>query len=212
MNIQNSLSLLPLACSAVLASVLGLGAANLAQAQPSQTTQHIAQHAYPQPAQSNPAFLSTRRSGAGIAEANLSGTADAQVCRVNDNAVLKKPPLALSQTAQKASSLASSTASSTASSPAAVNRLRVGTVVQFDARTRTVGEAMNSLLTPVRYRITTRTVDAAVSGAVMRRPLPVAAREAGLMTIEQALLLLVGQEHRIVVDHRARLVAIERIV
>jgi hypothetical protein len=207
MNIPNSLSLLPLACSAVLAGGLALGAVGTAQAQPPYTVQQ----AYPQAAQSNPAFLSTRRSGAGISEANLSGTADAQVCRVNDNAVLKKPLLALSASPSKGSTPASSAASPTAASPAAVNRLRVGTVVQFDARTRTVGEAMNSLLAPVRYRITTRTVDAAVSGAVMRRPVPVAAREGGLMTIEQALLLLVGQEHRIVVDHRARLVAIERL-
>ncbi len=93
----------------------------------------------------------------------------------------------------------------------APNRLRVGTLMQFDARTRTVGEAMNHLLTPVRYRVTTRTVDSTVSAAVMRRPLPPQARDSGLMTIEQGLLMLVGQEHRIVVDHRARLVAIERV-
>jgi hypothetical protein len=93
----------------------------------------------------------------------------------------------------------------------ALNRLRVGTVMQFDTRTRNVGDAMNHLLTPVRYRVTTRTVDPAVSASVLRRPLPPQARDAGLMTIEQGLLMLIGQEHRIVVDHRARLVAIERV-
>jgi hypothetical protein len=93
----------------------------------------------------------------------------------------------------------------------AVNRLRLGTLVQFDARVRTVGEAMVSLLAPARYRITNRTVDPAASAAVMRRPLPVAARDAGLMSIEKGLLLLIGDDHRLVVDHRNRHVAVERI-
>jgi hypothetical protein len=93
----------------------------------------------------------------------------------------------------------------------AVNRLRVGTLVQFDARVRTVGDAMVSLLAPARYRITNRTVDPAASAALMRRPLPVAARDAGLMSIEKGLLLLIGEDHRLVVDHRNRHVAVERL-
>lgn len=95
--------------------------------------------------------------------------------------------------------------------PPLANRLRVGTVMQFDARTRTVGDAIGSLLGPVRYRLTDRTVDAATSAALLRRPLPPAARDAGYMTIEQGLLLLIGEEHRLVVDHRNRLLALERM-
>ena len=90
------------------------------------------------------------------------------------------------------------------------NRLKVGTVVEFDKRTRNVGDAMNFLLAPVRYRVTNRTVDAAAAGSVMRRPVPVAAMDAGVMSIESALLLLIGEENRLVVDHRNRLVAVER--
>ncbi len=157
---------------------------------------HITQYAHPQPSnvQATPTWLSSRRASLAPAVSSDSGSCPA------DNAA--SPKAVVHKTAFGAGS--------PAASPAAINRLRVGTVVQFDARTRTVGDAMNSLLLPVRYRLTTRTVDPAVSNTVMRRPLPVAAREAGLMTIEQALLMLIGEEHRIVVDHRARLVAIER--
>ena len=116
---------------------------------------------------------------------------------------------AAAQNAPALSCMGAPTAAADAA-PANVNRLRVGTVMQFDARTRSVGDAMNSLLGPVRYRVTTRTVDPALSAALMRRPLPVAARDAGYMTIEQGLLMLIGEENRLVVDHRSRLVAIER--
>jgi hypothetical protein len=138
---------------------------------------------------SQPEFLSTRR--ASLAPQTSTGTsAGAAICKPTD---------------------ASAASRSTTKDAQALNRLRVGTVMQFDTRTRNVGDAMNHLLTPVRYRVTTRTVDPAVSASVLRRPLPPQARDAGLMTIEQGLLMLIGQEHRIVVDHRARLVAVERV-
>jgi hypothetical protein len=94
---------------------------------------------------------------------------------------------------------------------AVYNRLKVGTLVEFDKRTRSVGEAVNGLLSPVRYQLTNRTVDSAVAGNVLRRPVPPAAMDAGVMSIEAALLLLIGEENRLVVDHRNRLVAIERM-
>ena len=94
--------------------------------------------------------------------------------------------------------------------PGSFNRLKVGTVVEFDKRTRSVGEAMSLLLAPMRYRVTNRTVDAAAAASIMRRPLPVSAMDAGVMSIESALLLLIGDENRLVVDHRNRLVAVER--
>jgi hypothetical protein len=105
---------------------------------------------------------------------------------------------------------ANATSEDAAPPSASFNRLHLGTVMQFDARTRTVGDAMASLLGPVRYRVTSNTVNAAASAALMRQPLPVAARDAGYMTIEQGLLLLIGQDNRLVVDHRSRLVAVER--
>jgi hypothetical protein len=94
--------------------------------------------------------------------------------------------------------------------PAFYNRLRVGTLVEFDKTTATVGEAMTSLLAPVNFRLTQRTVDAALSASVWNRPVPPAAREAGVMTIEAAMLLLIGEDNRLVVDHVNRLVAVER--
>jgi hypothetical protein len=98
-----------------------------------------------------------------------------------------------------------------AGSPPAVNRLRIGTLVEFDIRAGNVGEAMAFLLAPVHYRITHRSVDPRVSTAVLRRPIPAIASSAGVMSIEAALLLLIGEENRLVVDHVHRLIAVERI-
>lgn len=97
-----------------------------------------------------------------------------------------------------------------AAGPVPVNPLKVGTLVEFDTRSQTVGDAFTSLLEPVRYRVTDRTVDPLVSAEVLRRRVPPIAARAGVMSIEQALLLLIGEEHRLVVDHAHRLVAVER--
>jgi hypothetical protein len=91
------------------------------------------------------------------------------------------------------------------------NRLKVGTLVAFDLRRGNVGDAIDFVLEPVRYRVTHRTVDPRVSAEVLRRPIPPVAANAGVMSIEAALLLLIGEEHRLVVDHAHRLVAIERM-
>ena len=47
--------------------------------------------------------------------------------------------------------------------PVPVNPLKVGTLVEFDARAQTVGDAFSSMLEPVRYRVTDRTVDPMVT-------------------------------------------------
>lgn len=93
-----------------------------------------------------------------------------------------------------------------------VNPLKVGTLVAFDPRTNTVGDAIASVLVPVRYRVTDRTVDPLVSASVLRRPVSPIVANAGVMSIESAVLLLIGEDHRLVVDHAHRLVAIERHV
>ncbi|KQV92783.1 hypothetical protein [Rhizobacter sp. Root1221] len=93
-----------------------------------------------------------------------------------------------------------------------VNPLKVGTFVAFDPRTNTVGDAIASVLMPVRYRITDRTVDPLASATVLRRPVSPIVANAGVMSIESAVLLLIGEDHRLVVDHTHRLVAIERHV
>lgn len=103
---------------------------------------------------------------------------------------------------------ASPDAPAAASAP---NRLKVGTRVDFDPRRGTVGDAIGFLLEPVHYHLTMRTVDPLISSAVLRRPVPAIAAHAGVMSIESALLLLIGDENRLVVDHANRLIAIERL-
>ena len=95
--------------------------------------------------------------------------------------------------------------------PGGAYRLKVGTLVEFDPRSGTVGDAIKSLLEPVQYRITYRTVDPVDSAAVLQRRIPAIAAHAGVMSIEQALLLLIGEDNRLVVDHVNRLVAVERL-
>lgn len=102
-------------------------------------------------------------------------------------------------------------AADTASRPLAINRLKIGTLVEFDTRHGTVRDALHYLLEPTHYRLTTDTVDAAYSAEVLRRPLPKIVHKAGVMSIEAAALLLIGEENRLVVDHTDRLIAIERM-
>ncbi|MCM5682404.1 hypothetical protein M8A51_22990 [Schlegelella sp. S2-27] len=97
------------------------------------------------------------------------------------------------------------------SRPLAINRLKIGTLVEFDTRHGTVRDALHYLLEPTHYRLTTDTVDAAYSAEVLRRPLPKIVHKAGVMSIEAAALLLIGEENRLVVDHTDRLIAIERM-
>jgi hypothetical protein len=103
-----------------------------------------------------------------------------------------------------------SNAAESGAASAPFNRLQVGTLVEFDKRTRNVGEAMSSLLAPLRYQLTNRTVDAVALASVLRRPIPAAAMDAGLMSVESGLLLLIGEENRLVVDHRNRLISVEK--
>lgn len=98
------------------------------------------------------------------------------------------------------------------SASGAPNYLKVGTLMEFDkTKVRTVGDAMMFLLEPVHYQITTRTVDPALAASILRRQVPPAAVNAGVMSIESGLLLLIGEDQRLVVDHINRLVTIERM-
>lgn len=125
-------------------------------------------------------------------------------------AIALLPQPASARTPSKEDGVAGTTSLSTAAAVGG-NRLKVGTLVEFDPRRGNVGDAINFVLEPVRYRLTHRTVDPLVSAAVLRRPIPPVAANAGVMSIEAALLLLIGDEHRLVVDHAHRLIAIERM-
>lgn len=115
---------------------------------------------------------------------------------------------AAAMTSAQAAPAAADNASAARPAP---NRLKVGTLVEFDPRSGNVGDAIRSLLAPVHYRLTMRTVDPIVGAAVLRRAIPPIAAQAGVMSIESALLLLIGEENRLVVDHANRLIAIERM-
>jgi hypothetical protein len=92
-----------------------------------------------------------------------------------------------------------------------IDPLKVGTLVEFDERTRTTADAIASLIAPTGYRLTARTVDAQAAARVLRRPVLPVARKAGETSIESALLLLIGEDHRLVVDRKHRLIAIEPV-
>ena len=130
------------------------------------------------------------------------------LCALVAMASLPGPALAADAAGDGAAAPAAGARSGAVGAP---NRLHVGTLVEFDPRSGNVGDAIKSLLEPVHYRITFRTVDPLQSASVLRRPIPPIAAHAGEMSIEAALLLLIGEDNRLVVDHAHRLVAVERL-
>ena len=73
------------------------------------------------------------------------------------------------------------------------------------------GEAIEHLLEPVHCGLAQRTANPADSAAVLRCPAPLVAAHAGVMSIEDPILLLIGEENRLIVHHVHRLIAVERV-
>lgn len=95
------------------------------------------------------------------------------------------------------------------------NALRMLVAVRFAKPPKTVQEAAYSILEASGYRMTIPTATRNASVEIMTRPVPPIAmfgtskESAQLITIEKALLNLIGADSRLVVDHGAKLVAFE---
>jgi hypothetical protein len=90
---------------------------------------------------------------------------------------------------------------------AGFNRLRMRVVVNFPPDVTTVGESARYLLEPTDYKLAT--LPDLHASQILTRPLAPQARSNMLQTIEDALLLLSGDDTRLLVDHEHKLVAFE---
>ncbi|MDA8382977.1 MAG: hypothetical protein M0037_07965 [Betaproteobacteria bacterium] len=90
-----------------------------------------------------------------------------------------------------------------------VDPLRIGTTMHFGADIRTVGEAAQSILQATGFRLVLPPADPSATLAILEAPLPPEAQNAGLMSVEEGLLTLIGRRDRLVVDPRHKLVTFE---
>jgi hypothetical protein len=87
--------------------------------------------------------------------------------------------------------------------------LKVGVRLPFGAEMRNVRDAAIYLLEPTGYRITANTVDTQALNSILSRPITPLAKNGETVSIQDALLLMIGTENRLVVDHHNKLVTFE---
>lgn len=73
----------------------------------------------------------------------------------------------------------------------------------------TVGEAAKFLIEPVKYRLVTAYPAPDESAGIAAAKLSPLARSKKIMSIEKALLTIIGEENRLVVDHEHKLISFE---
>lgn len=91
----------------------------------------------------------------------------------------------------------------------AVNQLKLGTQLALPDSVRTVQQAANYLLTPTGYSLMVPNDGFREAVSILNRPVSLDARGTGLTTIESALLIVAGEDVRLVVDHVNKLVSFE---
>jgi hypothetical protein len=92
------------------------------------------------------------------------------------------------------------------------NRLRIGTRLQLPPELATVRDAALYLIAPTGYTLTVNPANAQQVRSILSRPIPPIARDYGVLTVEAALLLVAGDDTRLLVDHARRRIAIDPIV
>jgi len=89
------------------------------------------------------------------------------------------------------------------------NELKAGTTLNVPDNLRTVQQAANYLLTPTGYSLVVPTQGFREAAAILNRPVTLESRQAGFASIESALLIIAGDDVRLVVDHANKLVSFE---
>lgn len=90
--------------------------------------------------------------------------------------------------------------------------LRAQVRVLFGPHIKTVGQAASSLVEGIGYKLTTSYPAPEDSAAIVAMPLSALVRANStykVMSLEQALLWVAGEDYRLVVDHRHRLISYE---
>ena len=86
------------------------------------------------------------------------------------------------------------------------NQLHIGTRLNLQQNVTTVEQAVNWLLQPTSYSVVARTPEARM---ILSEPLSPLAQKPEFMTIEEALLMVIGANNRLVVDHDNDLITFE---
>lgn len=92
------------------------------------------------------------------------------------------------------------------------NELHIGTRLSFDPRIRTVKQACEWVLRPTGYKLVVSHPAPFDALEIARSPMsPLVQDQLGrAVSIEEALLLVIGSDNRLVVDHKNKLVSFER--
>jgi type IV pili sensor histidine kinase/response regulator len=91
------------------------------------------------------------------------------------------------------------------------NPLRLQVRVTFPGEIATIQEAARYLVEPIGYELTTASPAPRESAAIAAAPLSPLAKNHRILSIEDALLLLIGEKNRLVVDHPHKLISFEPI-
>lgn len=92
---------------------------------------------------------------------------------------------------------------------AGYNPLKVGTLLKLPADISNVGQAAQFLLAPTGYKIVIPDEGQKSALEILNRPVSPVAAKYGLTTIENALLVLIGGDSRLVVDHNSKRLTFE---
>ncbi len=91
----------------------------------------------------------------------------------------------------------------------AFDQLKTGTVLELPDSIKTVEQAANYVLTPTGYSLMVPNDGFRSAAAILLRPTSAQSRVAGYTTIENALLIIAGDDVRLVIDHANKLVSFE---
>lgn len=89
--------------------------------------------------------------------------------------------------------------------------LKSGTRIYFPKNIKTVGQAARYILKPVGYKLALEEPAPYESASIARQPISKNALSDNVFPIEIALVRLVGEDHKVIIDHEHKLVSFEAI-
>lgn len=87
--------------------------------------------------------------------------------------------------------------------------MKMGTRLYFSSEIRTVGQAAKQILRPTGYKLLLTEPAPYESNEIASHPISKNALSQNVLSIEDALLRLVGDENRVIIDHANKLVSFE---
>lgn len=94
---------------------------------------------------------------------------------------------------------------------AAINSLRLRTVMTFAERLKNIKETAEYLIEPINYKLVLSPISAEQTKRILARPLLRVYSDGSLKSIEDALLQIAGEDTILIVDHEHKLITFEFI-